>query len=193
MWNRTINVKTDKTLGYQYFIDKEHPLANNNCGKVSYHRHVMSLHVGYWLSKTEHVHHIDGNRANNDINNLMLTNASEHARQHMTETMRDRGAVPVLSRPCKQCNKEFWPARHEQMFCSYECDKEFRKKFEVTKEELKELVWKMPTTHVAKIFKVSDKAIEKRCKKLGIEKPPRGYWEKLKHGHIKEEPINYSI
>ena len=36
----------------------------------------------------------------------------------------------------------------------------------------------MPTSQVAKIFNVSDKAIEKRCKKFGIEKPPRGYWAK---------------
>ena len=57
-------------------------------------------------------------------------------------------------------------------------------KFEVTKEELEKLVWEKPTTEVAKTFNVSDKAIEKRCKKFGIEKPSRGYWEKLKHNKL---------
>jgi hypothetical protein len=41
------------------------------------------------------------------------------------------------------------------------------------------MVWQMPTTEVASIFGVSDKAVEKRCKLLGIPKPPRGYWAKL--------------
>jgi len=36
----------------------------------------------------------------------------------------------------------------------------------------------MPTTEVAKRLGVSDVAIGKKCKQLGIEKPPRGYWQK---------------
>lgn len=51
-------------------------------------------------------------------------------------------------------------------------------KFNITKEELHELVWSKPTTHIAKQFNVSDSAIGKRCKLLGVEKPPRGYWSK---------------
>lgn len=53
-----------------------------------------------------------------------------------------------------------------------------KKKFEVSKEDLERLVWEMPTTAVAKIFGVSDKAIEKRCLELLVPKPPRGYWQK---------------
>jgi integrase len=46
------------------------------------------------------------------------------------------------------------------------------------KERLSELVWRMPTTQVARQLGVSDKAVEKRCRRLGIAKPPRGYWAK---------------
>ena len=53
-----------------------------------------------------------------------------------------------------------------------------RRRFEVTKEELDKLVWLMPTTEIAEKFQVSDKAVEKRCKLLGVEKPPRGYWQR---------------
>jgi len=38
----------------------------------------------------------------------------------------------------------------------------------------------MPTTKVAKKYGVSDKAVQKWCEKFKIEKPPRGYWAKLK-------------
>lgn len=49
-----------------------------------------------------------------------------------------------------------------------------------SKEELEKLIWEKPTTHIAKDFNVSDKAVEKWCKKYGISKPPRGYWVKNK-------------
>lgn len=55
-----------------------------------------------------------------------------------------------------------------------------KRKFDPTKEELEKLVWEMPTLKVALLYNVCDKAIEKRCKKFGIKKPPRGYWAKLK-------------
>jgi hypothetical protein len=43
-------------------------------------------------------------------------------------------------------------------------------------------VWIEPVTTVAASFDVSDKAIEKRCKRLGVAKPPRGYWAKIQNG-----------
>lgn len=48
-----------------------------------------------------------------------------------------------------------------------------------SKEELERLVWEMPTSEIAKQLNCSDNAIAKRCKKWNINKPPRGYWQKL--------------
>jgi hypothetical protein len=42
----------------------------------------------------------------------------------------------------------------------------------------------MPVTEVAKLFGVSDQAVEKRCKKFGIQKPKRGYWTKAEAGRV---------
>lgn len=44
--------------------------------------------------------------------------------------------------------------------------------------ELQELVLAMPVTEVAKRLGVSDKAVSKRCEKLGLSTRPRGYWAK---------------
>jgi hypothetical protein len=41
------------------------------------------------------------------------------------------------------------------------------------------MVWEMPATHIARANGVSEKAIEKFCKKHQIQKPGRGYWAKL--------------
>ncbi len=84
-----------------------------------------------------------------------------------------------VTKICARCKKPFTvPAAHQdrRKHCSVLCCALDRRLFEVTTEELYALVWSRPTTEVARLFGVSDKAIEKRCKRLGIPKPPRGYW-----------------
>ncbi len=53
-----------------------------------------------------------------------------------------------------------------------------------TKEELEGLVWSYPSTEVGRLLNISDVAVGKRCKRLGIKKPPRGYWRRLECGLI---------
>ena len=50
-------------------------------------------------------------------------------------------------------------------------------------EELQRLVLEKPVTEVAKDLGVSDKAVEKRCKKFGLETRPRGFWAKTRARH----------
>jgi hypothetical protein len=59
----------------------------------------------------------------------------------------------------------------------------------VTTRELSRLVWEQPTTAIAKEFGVSDVAIGKKCRSLGISKPPRGYWAKLTAGKRGRSPV----
>lgn len=51
-------------------------------GLIDEHRLVMQNHLGRKLSSDEIVHHIDGNKSNNSISNLEITNKSDHARKH---------------------------------------------------------------------------------------------------------------
>lgn len=53
------------------------------------HRYVMERHLGRKLTTREHVHHLNGDRTDNRIENLEVIDASEHARRHATpERMR---------------------------------------------------------------------------------------------------------
>jgi hypothetical protein len=55
------------------------------------------------------------------------------------------------------------------------------------KEELEKLVWEKPTYILAEELGVTDSAIGKKCKSLGIIKPSRGYWAKKNSSNNKEE------
>lgn len=51
-------------------------------------------------------------------------------------------------------------------------------------EELERLVWSMPTTKIAEQFGVSDSAVGKRCRAVGIKKPAPGFWARVGAGKI---------
>lgn len=168
--------------GYLMFYMPKHPLAVQN-GMVGLHRHVASVHQEKWLKEGDIVTFINGDRADCRIENLEVTNRAEMGRKRFLET-------PRIELTCPQCGKSF-VVEESQAFrrknCSEKCRRLASRKLEITAEELEELVWAMSTVKVAEQLGVSDKAIEKRCKKLGIKKPPRGYWAKMQHGHISPE------
>ncbi len=113
---------------------------------------------------------------NNDRQtNHLESSTPDQSRRHKLVYREPRQVTKI----CVRCKKPFTvPAAHQdrRKHCSVLCCALDRRLFEVTTEELYALVWSRPTTEVARLFGVSDKAIEKRCKRLGIPKPPRGYW-----------------
>jgi len=48
--------------------------------------------------------------------------------------------------------------------------------------DLERLVWSKPTVEIAREFGVSDSAVGKRCRDLGVRKPPRGFWARVEAG-----------
>lgn len=59
-----------------------------------------------------------------------------------------------------------------------------------TREELYELVWSKPITHVARQFGLSDVAVHKICRKHGIPTLPLGWWAKHAAGKpVRKTPL----
>lgn len=169
MYSKKIKL-VSKCNGYERFYDKYHPLALKD-GMVYYHRHIVSIDIGKWLTSNEHVHHIDGNKSNNNISNLMIVAANTHRSIEF----------PIIEKKCKYCSNTFLPTQNRIIYCSQKCSALSRRKVErPSKEYLFELVWKMPSVKIARMYGVSDRCIKKWCDYYSISKPPRGYWAKKK-------------
>lgn len=58
----------------------------------------------------------------------------------------------------------------------------------ITREDLYELVWSKPMSRLAPEFGISDVALTKRCKRLGIPYPGLGYWARIAAGQKLKRP-----
>lgn len=79
---------------------------------LALHRAVWSYCVGE-IPDGYHIHHVDEDKANNDIVNLQMLMQSEHLKLH-NATIRTEKFCPV-------CKKSFIPQNKHQIFCSRSC------------------------------------------------------------------------
>ena len=61
--------------------------------------------------------------------------------------------------------------------------------FDLEYQSLLKQVWEKPIEQVGADLGVSGKAIENRCRKMNIPKPPLGYWAKIQHGCFHGEAL----
>lgn len=87
------------------------------------HRAVMELCLGRKLRTDEYVHHINGSKKDNRIENLEIMSPIDHGREHHLK-------YPI-SKPCQECGQIFTPhktKRKRAKTCSFSCAKILRVK-----------------------------------------------------------------
>ena len=80
------------------------------------HRYIMQQYIGRELHSYEQVHHINGNRFDNQIENLMIVTQKEHDEIHKWKYSK--------TKHCVICGKEFRKRKYkgkERKYCSTRC------------------------------------------------------------------------
>ena len=83
--------------GYVYIWEPDHPLTHAD-GYVAEHRKV-AWDAGIVTEPTQHVHHLNGNRLDNGVTNLIALTNADHAMGHARErgTITNQfGTFPIL-------------------------------------------------------------------------------------------------
>ena len=79
------------------------------------HRHIMEYHIGRPLLRTELVHHKNGIKTDNRIENLEIVTAAQHGREH---------TVHPIQKVCIICGSIFVPHKTKRAIkqtCSKVC------------------------------------------------------------------------
>ena len=115
------------------------------------HRLIMSKALGYPIPEYLHVHHINGNKKDNRLDNLALVTMNGHAQIHATTITKTKvvkqvidpdffGKQKWLKMRCPNCGKKFFKplsasflkqdnALHVN-FCCVDCSADFQKKID---------------------------------------------------------------
>lgn len=100
------------------------------------HRHLMEQQLGRPLAAGEHVHHKNGDRYDNRIENLEVLSCAEHMHEHKQKHS--------VESACQVCDAKFTPAptkRARAKTCSPRCANTLRSRTEKATKSGPPLAW----------------------------------------------------
>lgn len=147
--------------GYRVIYKPDHKYATKwvcGPGYVFEHRYVMECFLGRALRPEEQVHHKDGNKLNNSLENLEVLSREEHARIHHPKSQKTK---------VKKLRHHWYDG--------------------LSKEHIKGLLIQNSYEAIGRMFGVTGNAIKKRAKKIGIPLSRRNTREyMISSGRMKE-------
>ena len=131
-----------------------------------------------------HLHHVDGNRRNNNIENILVLCPLCHSqtenyagRKKGNKTKTAPKVVKIKTVViCEHCKRSFIQTKEHQKYCSSDCyhkgsfggDRKTTRKFDVPIDDFRKLLVEKSMEEIGRMFGVSGNAIKKRAIKLGL-------------------------
>lgn len=150
---------------YNYAIVSNHPCAIKH-GYVLEHRVIIENHLNRILESHEVVHHINGNKKDNRIENLQVLSNEEHSCLHSLERLR---LIDVYR--CPNCyniferynNQSSRSKKAKASFCSRSCNGKFYSRVRshgLTEEMNKAISENLQRTYLGKLLDNSEETLE---------------------------------
>lgn len=122
------------------------------------------------------IEHKNGNNRDHRLENLELLCPNCHS-QTKTYAGRNIGKIKhsIIEGVCLHCSKRYEKSYISQDFCSVQCSGAHSRTFEITKNELENMLKESNFSAVGRKFGVGGNAIRKRCKVLGLPTEAKYY------------------
>jgi 5-methylcytosine-specific restriction endonuclease McrA len=140
-------------------------LIKNQCSKCGLKDSWQGEHITLQLD------HINGDHNDNRLENLRIMCPNCHSQ---TKTFGGRNNKKYIGFSFCKCGSK----KNRFSSTCRRCRKVKTKILWPSKEELKILLWRKPIIQIAKELGVSNTAVCNHSKKLGLSKPPIGYWSR---------------
>lgn len=82
LWMRTIIGENHPSWKGGFINKAGYRILKRDARVIPEHRYIMEKHLNRKLEKTESVHHINGNKSDNNIDNLIILTKCEHGKLH---------------------------------------------------------------------------------------------------------------
>lgn len=140
------------------------------------------------------VHHIDHNRKNHNLSNLMILCAYCHGLEtrRIVTVGKDRGII-ILKKDLRTAISKWFTQRGISLeSIESKCEPSLRPESmklsrglnEEQINKLRQLVLEKPLYEIATQFNAGRSTVRGWCLKYGIERPPLGYWYKKRYGSV---------
>lgn len=116
-WGNRVTIKDE----YVIVKCKHYPRAKPN-GYVREHRLVMAVHLGRPLKGSEHVHHRNGNKTDNRIENLEILTNGEHRSLHMSQMLEQEKKAMAFGLNRYAASKKL---ERKTVYCACGCGESF--------------------------------------------------------------------